>query len=104
MSTSAEAEDLTMKLMWCGSGLMLTDKHACTLSHFWIGRIYMDDGKFRNLSEDYMFFALFDQGKNIQEMILGKSGRICDEYVKVKHYIDMDKIIPTDGRISRLMI
>jgi len=65
---------------------MLTHRHACTASKFWVGNVYVD-GKENHLSEDFMFFALFDQGRTVLKRLTGKTGRICDEFVKTKHVI-----------------
>lgn len=74
--------------MWCGSGVMLTSKNACTASRFWVGNIYTPDGVEKHLSEDFVFFAIFDQGKHPLKIWSGRTGRTCDEYVKVKHHIE----------------
>jgi len=74
--------------MWCGSGVMLTHRHTCTASRFWVGNIYTEDGTEKHLSEDFVFFAIFDQGKWPMNIWTGRSGRVCDEYVKVKHMLE----------------
>jgi len=74
--------------MWCGSGVMLTHRHACTASKFWVGNIYTKDGTEKHLSEDFVFFAIFDQGKHPLKIWTGRTGRTCDEFVKVKHYLE----------------
>jgi len=73
---------------WCGSGVMLTHRHACTASRFWVGNIYDENGVEKHLSEDFVFFAIFDQGRGSFERLIGKQGRICDEYVKVNHLME----------------
>jgi len=75
--------------MWCGSGVMLTSKSACTASKFWVGNIYTPEGVEKHLSEDFVFFAIFDQGKHPLKIWTGRTGRSCEEYVKVKHYIEV---------------
>lgn len=77
--------------MWCGSGVMLTSKNACTASKFWVGNIYTEGGEEKHLSEDFVFFAIFDQGKHPLKIWTGRTGRVCDEYVKVKHYLNRRK-------------
>jgi len=69
----------------CGSGVMLTDKIACTASKFWIGRIMDMEGVEKHLSEDFVFFAIFDQGRSFLKRWTGRTGRVCNEYVKVNH-------------------
>ena len=76
----------TGERLLCGSGVMLTHRHACTASKFWVGNIYID-GKENHLSEDFMFFALFDQGKHSLKRLTGRSGRVCDNYVETNHVI-----------------
>lgn len=70
---------------WCGSGVMLTSRTACTASIFHVGNIYTPDGEEKHLSEDFCFFAIFDQGRHFLKIWTGRSGRICDEYVRVEH-------------------
>jgi len=77
---------------WCGSGLMLTHRHACTASRFWVGNIYIEDGVEKHLSEDFIFFAIFDQGRHALKRLLGKQGRICDEYVEVNHMMEEKRV------------
>ena len=72
-------------MLWCGSGVMLTHKHACTASKFWVGIIYDKEGTEKHLSEDFVFFSIFDQGRHLFEIWTGRSGRVCDEFVKVEH-------------------
>lgn len=74
--------------MWCGSGVMLTHQHACTASRFWVGNIYTADGVEKHLSEDFVFFAIFDQGSWPLKNWTGRSGRVCKEYVKVRHILE----------------
>jgi hypothetical protein len=69
----------------CGSGVMLTHRHALTASRFWVGNIYTAEGVEKHLSEDLVFFSIFDQGSWFIEGWAGKTGRVCDEYVKVNH-------------------
>lgn len=76
----------TGERLLCGSGVMLTHRHACTASKFWVGKIYID-GKENHLSEDFMFFALFDQGKHSLKRLTGKTGRVCDEFIKTEHIV-----------------
>jgi len=76
---------------WCGSGVMLTHRQACTASRFWVGNIYNHEGVEKHLSEDFCFFAIFDQGTHFLKLWTGKSGRKCNEYVKVKHLMDKRK-------------
>ena len=71
----------------CGSGVMLTHRIACTASRFWIGRIENLKGEEKHLSEDFVFFSIFDQGRHFLKMWTGRSGRVCDEYVKVEHVL-----------------
>ena len=71
--------------MWCGSGVMLTSRTSCTASRFWVGVIHDLDGAEKHLSEDFVFFSIFDQGKSALKNWTGRSGRVCDEFVKVKH-------------------
>jgi len=72
--------------MWCGSGVMLTHRNACTMSRFFIGKV--DIGiKIMNLSEDFMFFSIFDQGRIFLEAYTDYKGRVCREYVKVEHIL-----------------
>ena len=78
--------------LWCGSGVMLTHRHACTASRFWVGNIYDEKGVEKHLSEDFVFFAIFDQGKPLFRRWTGKQGRICDEYVKVRHLMEQKKV------------
>jgi len=76
----------TGERLLCGSGVMLTHRHACTASKFWVGKIYIN-GEEKHLSEDFMFFALFDQGKHTLKKLTGRSGRACDSFVKTNHVI-----------------
>ncbi len=71
--------------MWCGSGVMLTHRNACTASRFWVGNIIDENGVEKHLSEDFVFFAIFDQGKMLFKLWTGRSGRTCREFVKVEH-------------------
>lgn len=71
--------------LWCGSGLMLTHRQACTASRFWVGIIMDRDGNEKHLSEDFVFFAIFDQGRFLLDLWTGRSGRVCSEFVKVEH-------------------
>ena len=64
---------------------MLTHKIACTASRFWIGRIMDTEGVEKHLSEDFVFFAIFDQGRNFLKRWTGRTGRVCGEFVKVDH-------------------
>ncbi len=73
--------------LWCGSGVMLTHRNACTASRFWVGNIIDKDGVEKHLSEDFVFFAIFDQGRFLLDLWTGRSGRVCDEFVKVEHRI-----------------
>ena len=77
---------------WCGSGLMLTHRHACTASRFWVGNIYDKNGVEKHLSEDFVFFAIFDQGRGSFQRWVGKQGRICDEYVRVNHLMGEKRV------------
>jgi hypothetical protein len=85
----------------CGSGVMLTHRHACTASRFWVGNIYDQDGVEKHLSEDFVFFAIFDQGNHFFKRWTGRRGRVCDEYVKTKHIIHAQK---DDGPLQWLFI
>ena len=78
--------------LWCGSGVMLTHRHACTASRFWVGNIYDENGVEKHLSEDFVFFAIFDQGKGAFKRWVGKQGRICDEYVRVNHLMGKKRV------------
>ena len=71
--------------MWCGSGVMFMERNACLLSRFWVSYIFTPNGEEKHLSEDYVFFAIFDQGKKFIKEWSAKNGRICKEYVKTKH-------------------
>ena len=73
---------------WCGSGVMLTHRHACTASRFWVGNIIDQKGVEKHLSEDFVFFAIFDQGGFLFKMWTDRKGRVCDEYVKVRHLME----------------
>ena len=77
--------------MWCGSGVMLTSRDACTASRFWVGITHDKDGVEKHLSEDFVFFAILDQGRTFLKGWCGKSGRVCDEYVKVEHLLEKEK-------------
>jgi hypothetical protein len=77
---------------WCGSGVMLTHRHACTASRFWVGNIYDENGVEKHLSEDFVFFAIFDQGKSCFKRWAGRQGRICGEYVRVNHLMEEKKV------------
>ncbi len=72
---------------WCGSGVMFMERNACLLSRFWVSYIFTPEGEEKHLSEDFVFFAIFDQGKYFIKDWSGKGGRVCDEYVKVKHIL-----------------
>jgi len=70
---------------WCGSGVMFMQKNACRLSRFWVSYIWTEDGEEKHLSEDFIFFAIFDQGSRLLEQWSGKRGRVCKEYVIATH-------------------
>lgn len=71
--------------LWCGSGVMFMERNACLLSRFWVSYVFGPDGKEHHLSEDFVFFAIFDQGRKLVKDWSGKNGRICKEFVKVEH-------------------
>lgn len=70
---------------WSGSGVMLTHRISCEASRFWVGKIYDENGEEKHLSEDLIFFALFDQGNPFIKMWTGRCGRVSDRYVDVDH-------------------
>ena len=43
------------------------------------------EGVEKHLSEDFVFFAIFDQGRNFLKRWTGRTGRVCGEFVKVDH-------------------
>lgn len=76
----------------CGPACMLTHIEACTLSRFFRalyedehGYIHTNDGKvWSTYSEDWVFFAIFDQCSGAFKS--GKrKGRICQHFVDVEH-------------------
>jgi hypothetical protein len=79
----------------CGSGMMFMHRIAATVSRFYVGIIepeyvvgegaWAPDGLEKHLSEDFMFFAMFDQGRHFLDMWCGMSGRLCDHFVEVEH-------------------
>jgi len=71
--------------LWCGSGVMFMERNACLLSRFWVSYIFTPEGEEKHLSEDFIFFAIFDQGKHMLKEWSGKGGRVCDEFVQVEH-------------------
>lgn len=71
--------------MWCGSGVMFMERNACLLSRFWVSYIFTPEGEEKHLSEDFIFFAIFDQGKHALKRWAGKGGRMCDEFIQVEH-------------------
>jgi len=66
--------------IWHGSGVMLTNKLACTGSRFWVA-----DFNGKHLSEDFVFLSILDQGSYFIEQYTGRKARIVGEFVKVKH-------------------
>jgi hypothetical protein len=69
---------------WSGSGVMLTHKYACTISRFWVGSI--ED---RNISEDFVFFSIFDQARHVLKMKSGKKNtRVIGEFVETYHWMN----------------
>jgi len=70
---------------WCGSACMLTHRQACMASRFWVGEILTPEGEIKHLSEDFIFFSIFDQGGPFLKLWTGRSGRVCDQFVTVKH-------------------
>ncbi len=82
--------------LWCGSGVMFMERNACLLSRFWVSYIFDKEGNEKHLSEDFIFFAIFDQGKNMVKKWTGKSGRVCEEFVKVEHLSILPKTLFND--------
>jgi len=95
--TTNKVQGRESKNKFCGPALMLTYFDACTLSKFFRGMyrnpegyIQSNDGvMWSTFSEDYVFFAVFDQCSG--SLPTGRTrGRICEEFVEVDHrWIDL---------------